>query len=203
MGKSGRFGKYGEQKRKERLRQVRTGRMGVVPPVGSPASDAFPQGKRPHPKGRIVVRPAEVSDAEFIRNLSRKAFRQYGPYEELLPSWFLSGIGAAFVAVLGKRNAGYAILERIHSRSVSPRVSELLAISVEPWARKQGVGDRLMGEIIRKARLLLVEKLVLHTALDNLPGQALFRKHGFVACGIEKGFYPEGQDALLMERETG
>lgn len=201
MGKSGRFGKYGEQKRKERLRQVRTGRRGVVPPVGPPVLDTLPHGKRPYRKGRIVVRPAEVSDAEFIRNLSRKAFRRYGPYEELLPSWFLSGIGATFVAVLGKRPAGYAMLERIPAIPASPRVSELLAIAVEPWARKLGVGDRLMGEITRKAKMLLVERLVLHTALDNLPGQALFRKHGFVASGIEKGFYPEGQDGLMMQKE--
>ena len=96
MGKSGRFGKYGEQKRKERLRQSRTGGMGCGPSGRHPGSDAFPYDKRPHRKGRIVVRPAEVSDAEFIQNLSRKAFRQYGPYEELLPAWFLSGIGAAF-----------------------------------------------------------------------------------------------------------
>jgi ribosomal protein S18 acetylase RimI-like enzyme len=142
-----------------------------------------------------------VSDAEFIQNLSRKAFRQYGPYEELLPAWFLSGIGATFVGVLGKRPAGYAMLERIHGESTSPRVSELLAISVEPWARKRGVGDRLMGEIIRQAKLLFVQRLILHTALDNLPGQALFRKHGFVAAGIEKRFYPEGQDALTMQKE--
>ena len=201
MGKSGRFGKYGEQKRKERLRQSRTGCMGCGPSGGHPGADAFPYNRRQHTKGRIVVRPAEVSDAEFIQNLSRKAFRQYGPYEELLPAWFLSGIGATFVAVLGKRPAGYAMLERIHSEFPSPRVSELLAISVEPWARKRGVGDRLMGEIIRQAKLLFVQRLILHTALDNLPGQALFRKHGFVAAGIEKRFYPEGQDALTMQKE--
>ena len=175
--------------------------MGCGPSGGHPGADAFPYNRRQHTKGRIVVRPAEVSDAEFIQNLSRKAFRQYGPYEELLPAWFLSGIGATFVGVLGKRPAGYAMLERIHSESTSPRVSELLAISVEPWARKQGVADRLMGEIIRQAKLLFVQRLILHTALDNLPGQALFRKHGFVAAGIEKRFYPEGQDALTMQKE--
>jgi ribosomal protein S18 acetylase RimI-like enzyme len=138
----------------------------------------------------------------FIHSLSRKAFRQYGPYEDLLPNWFLSGIGLVVLAVLGKRTAGYAMLERIEGKTALPRVSELLAIAVEPWARNHGVGDRLMQEIIREADLLLVERLILHTDVDNLPGQALFRKHGFTAYGIEQGFYPEGQDALIMEKEA-
>ncbi len=45
-----------------------------------------------------------------------------------------------------------------------------------------------------------VDRLILHTALDNLPGRALFKRHGFAACGVKKAFYPEGQDALMMEK---
>jgi ribosomal-protein-alanine N-acetyltransferase len=185
----------------DRLRQARARPLSSMAVGGWPASDSFHHRKRRSRKARIVVRPAEASDVEFIRDLSRKAFDQYGPYEDLLPGWFLSGIGAAFVALLGKRSLGYAMLERIRGEAASPRVSELLAIAVEPSARNHGVGDRLMDEIIRNAREFLVERLALHTAVDNLPGQALFRKHGFVACGIKTGFYPEGQDALMMQKE--
>lgn len=203
MGNTGRFGKYGEEKRLDRLRQAREKPSGSMTVGGGPASDALHHRKQRSRKSRIVVRPAETSDAAFIRDLSRKAFQQYGPYEDLLSSWFLSGIGATFVALLGKRVAGYVMLERIEGETASPRLSELLAIAVEPWARNHGVGDRLMGEIIRKAKERFVERLLLYTAVDNLPGQALFRKHGFVVYGIEKGFYPEGQDALSMQKEMG
>jgi len=201
MGNIGRFGKYGEQKRMDRLRQARTRPLSRRTVEGCHASDALHRRKRHPRKAQIAIRPAEASDVEFIRALSRKAFQQYGPYEDLLPGWFLSGIGLALVAVVGKRSAGYAMLERIVGQAVSPRTSELLAVAVEPWARNHGVGDRLVGEIIRKADQLFVERLVLHTAVDNLPGQALFRKHGFVVYGIEKEFYPEGQHALVMQKE--
>jgi len=202
MGNGGRFGKYGEQKRIDRLRQASNLPLSRTTAGEHPPSDGLHR-RKPRRKARIAIRPAELSDEAFIRSLSRKAFQQYGPYEDLLPNWFLSGIGIAFVAVLGKRTAGYAMLERIPNLYTCPRVSELLAIAVEPWARNWGVGERLMEEIIRKANLLLVERLVLHTAVDNLPGQALFRKHGFVANGVEKEFYPEGQDALMMQKEMG
>jgi len=202
MGTSGRFGKYGEQKRADRLRQARNRPSGGTFVGKRLASDALHRGRRPIRKARIDIRPAEVSDALFIKTLSRKAFQQYGPYEDLLLNWFLSGIGAAFMALVGERVAGYVMLERTGGEAVSPRVSEVLAIAVEPWARNRGVGDRLMGEIIRKAEERFVERLVLHTAVDNLIGQALFRKHGFVVYGIEKGFYPEGQNALVMQRNA-
>ncbi|MFO7599676.1 MAG: GNAT family N-acetyltransferase [Candidatus Desulfacyla sp.] len=201
MGTIGRFGKYGEQKRSDRLRQARNRPSGGTSVGKRPASDALHRGKRPILKARIDIRPAEASDAVFIQALSRKAFQQYGPYEDLLPNWFLSGIGVTFMALVGKRVAGYVMLERISGEAASPRVSEVLAIAVEPWARNRGVGDRLMGEIIRKAEERFVERLVLHTAVDNLTGQSLFRKHGFAACGIKTAFYPEGQNALVMQRQ--
>ena len=175
--------------------------MGSVIMGGRPVSRPLAQGKKRIKTARIDVRPAEVSDAALIQSLSRKAFQKYGPYEDLLSTWFLSGIGATFVALLGKRVAGYVMLGRIEGEAASPRVSELLAIAVEPWARNRGAGDRLMDEIISSARERCVERLILHTAVDNLPGQALFRKHGFVAFGIKTSFYPEGQNALMMKKE--
>lgn len=104
------------------------------------------------------------------------------------------------MAVLQKRAAGFVLLERTGNEAASPRVSKLLAIVVAPWARRRGLEDRLMQTIMRRADNLTVDRLVLHTAVDNLPGQALLRKHGFAPCGIKTRFYPEGQDALVMER---
>ena len=201
MGNSGRFGKYGEKKRIDRLRQARTGRISILRKGGSSANESANRVKKTPSKGRITIRPAEVSDVEFIRTLSRKAFQQYGPYEELLPTWFLSGIGLTLLAFMGKRSVGYAMLGSIQEESASPRVAELLAIAVEPSARNHGVGHLLMRKVIMKAKELLAERLILHTAVDNLPSQALFRKHGLIPSGVKKGFYPEGQSALMMYKD--
>ncbi|MBW1781563.1 MAG: GNAT family N-acetyltransferase [Deltaproteobacteria bacterium] len=201
MSKSGRYGKYGEKKRTDRLRTARTAHVSVLRKKGHKTGDASPVKQTRSRKAPITIRPAEASDADFIRTLSRKAFAQYGPYEDLLPSWFLSGIGVTLVAFMGKRVAGYAMLERIQGVTTSPRVSELLAIAVEPSARNHGVGGRLMAEIMKKSRELLVERLILHTAVDNLPSQALFRKHGLTPCGVKTAFYPEGQSALMMQKD--
>ncbi|MBL6968196.1 MAG: GNAT family N-acetyltransferase [Proteobacteria bacterium] len=159
--------------------------------------------KKTSAKAEFVMREAVVSDVDFIRTLSLKAFRKYGPYEDILPTWFLSGIGLTVVALMGKRPAGYAMLGKVEGEDSSHRVSEMLAIAVEPSARNQGLGDLLMGEMIRRAEELFVETLILYTGLDNLPGQALFEKHGFVPAGIREVFYPGGQNALMMRKDIG
>jgi len=199
MGNCGRFGKYGEKKRIDRLRQSRIGKTRTKNrgPIRT-----IPRSKRQEAKKfRLSIRPAEASDADFIKTLSREAFEQYGSYDEMLPYWFRSGIGMTSLAWRGKRSVGYAMLARCQGEDLSLRVSEVLAVAVEAGARRRGIGDLLMGEMIGKAEEFLVNTLVLHTAVDNLPAQALFKKHGFVPVRIKKGSYPRGQSALLMKRE--
>lgn len=201
MGKNSRYGKYGEKKKTERLRTARTANVSVLRKKGRAMMEASHSKHTGSRKDQISIRPAEESDADFIRTLSRKAFQRYGPYEDLLPGWFLSGISVTLVAFMGKRVVGYAMLEKIHGKATSPRVSELLAIAVEPSARTHGVGDHLMREIIKTSKELLVERLILHTAVDNLPSQTFFRKHGLTPSGVKKEFYPEGQSALMMHKD--
>ena len=105
------------------------------------------------------------------------------------------------IVLWGKRRIGYAMFARIRPDSPSPRVSELLAIAVEPGARRQGAGDLLLKESLEKAREEGIDTLILHTAMDNLPGQALFRKHGFKPARVKESFYPEGQNALAMVKD--
>ena len=149
----------------------------------------------------MTVRPATAADADYIRGLSKKVFQRYGPYESILLQWFESGIAVTLLASMEKHAVGFAMLRGFeHGRSV-PRVTELLAIAVEPAKWRIGIGDLLMDEIVREAERLKVGTLVLHTAIDNLPAQMLFRKHGFSELGMKKDFYPKGQDAIIMYKK--
>ncbi|MCF8083739.1 MAG: GNAT family N-acetyltransferase [Deltaproteobacteria bacterium] len=202
MGKSGRFGKYGEHKRMARLRNsgIREMRPGKKMRPGSSA-DVRPY-RRPSSETEVLIREAQPSDAPFIQSLSKKAFGQYGPYEEMLPEWFLAGITLTLVAVQGRVPVGFAMLGIIHSDPLSVRESELVAIAVEPEAHRRGIGDRLMRNMIKAADERCVERMHLHTAVDNLPAQTLFQKYGFSKARHKEKFYPKGQDALMMVRRA-
>ena len=199
MGKSGRYGKYGETKRLGRLQKARTGSTGGDRRLG--ASRTTSCRRKSSYGDEIKIIPARTKDADYIRRLSKKVFTRYGPYDDTLTDWFMSGFARTVLAEAGKRPVGFAMLGRtVHDHPSSP-VFELLAIAVEPEMQKMGIGCRLLNEIERKATELNAETLVLHTSADNAPGRNLFRKHGFITAETKGKFYPRGQDALMMYKK--
>ena len=196
MSKRGRFGKYGEIKRISRLRESKIGAY-CTPSERAKATTAFPKKKKTKTP-RVTIRTAEGSDVEFIHSLSKKVFSRYGPYEDMLTHWFESEITETLLAFMEKRPVGFAMLGRHQREWNSRQVAELLAIAVEPAKQKSGIGDSLIQEVVRKAGELKVQIVVLHTAFENMPAKRLFKKHGFLPSEVKKGFYPKGQDALLM-----
>ena len=197
MGSRGRYGKYGEIKRRDRLGGFKTVFSGSdrgtrKTTLSHSRSSGYADGH-----GYRIV-PASPSDVNYIRSLSKKVFNKYGPYDDTLAGWFLSGMAITLLALTEKRAVGFAMLGQLHSDDLHLRIYELLAIAVEPGMQNRGIGSQLLNSIERKAQVLDVEMFILHTAADNLPGHGLFRKFGFVSSETKGGFYPAGQDALMM-----
>jgi len=57
-----------------------------------------------------------------------------------------------------------------------------------------------MIEILRVAQKVGINTLILCTATTNEPGQGLFKKHGFETLPVEKGYYPAGQESVMLYR---
>jgi ribosomal protein S18 acetylase RimI-like enzyme len=201
MGNRGRFGKYGEKKRIERLRRSRT--LGASKLKGTAPVNRHRAYHRDSTGRREVftLRAAEPADTEFIRALSREAFSLYGPYEEILPHWFESGITVTAVALSRKRPAGFAMLSLPVPPWHDSRECELLAIAVSGAKQGQGIGDMLLREAEKIAAEMGAGTLVLHTAAGNAPARGLFQSHGFRVREIKCRFYPRGQDAHMMFKD--
>ncbi|MDZ7699690.1 MAG: N-acetyltransferase [Deltaproteobacteria bacterium] len=200
MSKQGRYGKYGEQKRIARLRDAGTQQQDSH----QKADPRISKNLRHHGKGsakpKIVIQKADRSDVGFIRSLSETVFSPYGPYGNLLPEWFLTGLVVALKAVMRKTPRGFFMLGIMDKGPLRIRRAELVAVAVEPEFQGMGVGDRLMTAGLKMAEERSIEQVILHTGVDNLAAQALFEKHGFVLSGRKEGFYPNGQNALKMTR---
>jgi len=156
-----------------------------------------------YPKGRIKIRPANAADGRFIGELSGKVFDIYGPYTDIVSRWFESNLTVTLIALLGNNRAGFAMIGHLYHKRNEEYFSELLAIAIEPEKQKRGIGERLIREIECKAIDLNVNRLFLHTATENLLARKLFTKNGYRTRGMEKNFYPAGQDAVVMVKEIG
>jgi len=56
----------------------------------------------------------------------------------------------------------------------------------------------MMAALEKWARAASIRRLYLHTAADNVDAKALFSVSGFKAAETSEGFYPQGQDAVMM-----
>lgn len=116
----------------------------------------------------------------------------------MVSQWFESGSTITLIAVQRGRPVGFAMMGHLFEGLQEENRCELLAIAVEPSAQRQGIGRMLLEKIEEEAERLKEPILFLHTALENVHAQGLFKRHGFRPVALKKRFYPEGQDALMM-----
>ncbi len=74
-------------------------------------------------------------------------------------------------------------------------------IAVAAEARRQGVGTKLMEAAIEFARHQKAENIYLEVRMSNTGAQRFYRRFNFVPTYIRRGYYENGEDAIVMERE--
>ena len=83
--------------------------------------------------------------------------------------------------------------------------AELLTVAVDPAARRQGMGARLLAGFAATAKARGAATAFLEVAAGNAPAQALYAQAGWVTAGRRKAYYhaPDGtaEDALVMTRD--
>jgi len=72
-------------------------------------------------------------------------------------------------------------------------------IAVREPFRGRGLGERLMRRLMEEARSLGARRMTLEVRVSNTRAQRLYRKLGFVSCGVRPGYYTDNmEDALIM-----
>lgn len=85
-----------------------------------------------------------------------------------------------------------------------PAVAELISVWVSPAARGRGIGDLLVGEVVRWAEEAGASVLRLAVADGDRAAAALYRRNGFRDTGGLGDPTPDGTGReRLMERELG
>ena len=95
-----------------------------------------------------------------------------------------------------ERLAGIVTFFR-ESRAKIHHKAHVYSVYVEPGARKQGVGRRLMVELIARAKVTPgLELLNLTVTSDNVPAKRLYESLGFVCYGTEPKAMKLGDEYL-------
>jgi ribosomal-protein-alanine N-acetyltransferase len=145
---------------------------------------------------RPEIRPAGPADLQAVLELDQVCFGS----EALSPaSWAdeFGRIGQDRVVLVADEGGvvGYVVL-------LVPPVAEdpvdLLRIAVTPPERHTGIGGQLLTAVLASAagRTMLLE-----VAEGNKSASALYAGAGFVEISRRQGYYPGGEDALIMQWE--
>ncbi len=93
---------------------------------------------------------------------------------------------------------GFAMLQQAANEA------EILTLCAAPAARRQGIADALLNQILVHARAAHISKIFLEVAEDNTPAQKLYEKHGFKMTGKRPRYYQRDTgavDALMLTLE--
>jgi len=129
----------------------------------------------------------EIENQSFPTPWSKMAF-----YHEVVSNDFAFYV----VALKGDRVAGYAgmwvILDEGH----------ITTLAVHPFYRRQGLGAKLMHELIDEAKRRRCTKMTLEVRPSNHSALELYTKTGFISYGVRPRYYADtGEDAVIMWKD--
>jgi [ribosomal protein S18]-alanine N-acetyltransferase len=72
-------------------------------------------------------------------------------------------------------------------------------IAVHPEYRGNGLGDKIVEDLIHAAKGKGVTSMTLEVRVSNISAINLYRKHGFADVAIRKGYYQDtNEDGIIM-----
>lgn len=77
----------------------------------------------------------------------------------------------------------------------------IITIDVHPKARRSGVGSLLLRAAEGRLAASGVRTVGLETAVDNLAALSFYKRHGYSVIRTWPRYYPNGMDALVLEKE--
>ena len=132
-------------------------------------------------EAEVQLRNMRHEDLAIVSDIERRSYDfpwSHGVFRDCL----LAGYQCMVLERDG-RVAGYAIL------SVAAGEAHILNICVEPAYRSMGYGERLLDEILFRARSTAVRDIFLEVRPSNTNALALYRKKGFHKVANRPAYY--------------
>jgi ribosomal-protein-alanine N-acetyltransferase len=103
------------------------------------------------------------------------------------------GLGSWQGDTLVAMACGWLILEELH----------ITLVAVDPQQRRQGLGRRLLEALLSEGRRRGAERATLEVARRNTAAIGLYGAAGFQEAGCRRGYYRNGDDALIQWLKLG
>ncbi len=130
---------------------------------------------------------------EDVMQIEMEAFTEHNPF--LYMNFYEMNREGFRVAVIRDTVIGFIV--GYHESSTKGRI---FSLAVKQNFQGRGVATRLIMDILKRFRKCGLMAATLEVRLSNEKAQQLYKKTGFVPCWIEKGYYSDGEDGLIMKK---
>ena len=145
---------------------------------------------------KLTIRPATVADLPAMMSLEKRA--------ATAAHWSAEQYAALFGGSSPDRVASILIEEPSIQGFVIARVVgdewEIENIAIAGPARRRGLGTRLLGELLDRARARGAAAVFLEVRESNRAARALYEKWAFLESGRRPAYYQDPQEAAILYR---
>ena len=134
----------------------------------------------------LSLRPLAAADAAACAAIAAADAEPWT--ESQLLSELQSSAARLFVAESEGAVLGFAVFQ------LAADEASLCALNVAPAARRKGVGAALLAGALAALKAEGAARCFLEVRAANAPALALYRRLGFAAAGVRRGFYRDPPD---------
>jgi len=143
-------------------------------------------------KDPVIIRRFLPEDLDSALEIDHEVF---GGYDPAIFSAFCEYYSAStLVADVGGIMAGF-VLGFKHT----PFEGRVFWLAVRPGYQSQGIGMRLMIEVLRSFRAIGALGATLEVRVSNKKAQSLYSMLGFRMIGLCPSYYTDGEAAIIMK----
>jgi len=147
---------------------------------------------------KVLLRPMDLADLDQVMAIERICFPSPWPREAFVYELTRNHNAASWVAEMSCSEDG---LQVVGSTIIwlGPKGAHIGTLAILPDCRRHGIGQSLLARALMECHKRGAAQAFLEVRAGNVPGQALYRKFGFEAIGVQKNYYTDtGEDAIIM-----
>ena len=142
----------------------------------------------------MTYRSWKFQDILKISELEKECFSDPWTYRMFVEG-FSSKLFYGVCAVEDGEIVGYAC------ETVLFENAEVDNIAVAESCRRRGVGKKLLKKLETEAKERGARVILLEVRVSNAPAMTMYLKEGFKGIYVRPRYYPDGEDAVVMQKE--
>ena len=143
----------------------------------------------------MIIKQLSESNTSEIADLHREHFADGWTENMLVSAWK----GGRFLALGAIEND---VLVGVITCSKGLDDADIEGVVSRTDYRGKGIATALISQLISHLKSQNIDRILLEVRENNLPAINLYKKMGFETISVRKGYYADGENALVMIKEN-